>query len=218
MGKRLEMILPTAGTFKKGGPEDPLYYYYHPIVGCMYTGRINCCLSLLNPPYKRVLDVGYGSGILVPTLSRICERLVCIDRDTDPMEAAAALRTMNLTPELLKGDIAQSGLEDGSFDLVTAISVLEQVDEPEAVVEQICRLLRPGGELLVGMPRVDKLMEYLFLLIGYRGIEEDHVHTWKSIAGLLTAGGRFTLIRNATMPRHVPFWAALYYGMLFRKN
>jgi SAM-dependent methyltransferase len=42
--------------------------------------------------------------------------------------------------------------EDGSFDLVTALDVIEHVDEDDRILEEACRVLRPGGHLLVTTP------------------------------------------------------------------
>jgi len=43
-------------------------------------------------------------------------------------------------------------LEDGRYDLVLLISVLEHLWEPLPALEHCCRILRPGGLLLVNVP------------------------------------------------------------------
>jgi SAM-dependent methyltransferase len=43
-------------------------------------------------------------------------------------------------------------VEDGSFDLVLCTEVLEHVPDPVAVVREMCRVLRPGGTLLLTAP------------------------------------------------------------------
>ena len=50
---------------------DPLPYYYRPLTGWLYRKRLTMALSLLPPrtPRQHVLEVGVGSGILIPTLS-----------------------------------------------------------------------------------------------------------------------------------------------------
>lgn len=48
----------------KGCPipkDDPLRFYYWPVIGWLYRRRIDGCLALLGKG-KRVLEVGYGSG------------------------------------------------------------------------------------------------------------------------------------------------------------
>jgi len=216
-GKRATFYLPPKGQFPPGGPHDPLPYYYHPLVSRLYSGRINRGLSLLTPPYKSLLDVGYGSGLLLPTLFKICENLVAIDRVTDPASIMPILSGLGIEATLLKGDVASDGLDGKQFDLIVAFSVFEEVSEHLPVLSRIYEALKPGGELLVGMPRVDRIMEWLFYLIGYRGIEDKHIHTYKEFIYNAQTEFNFRLEKIATLPRFVPRFAALYFAMLFKK-
>ena len=215
---RATFYLPPKGLFRQGGPDDPLPYYYHPLVSRLYSGRINRGLSLLSPPYGSLLDVGYGSGLLLPTLSRISKDLVAIDRDTDPKSVMPVLSELGITATLIKGDIVSADLSGRQFDLIVAFSVFEEVDKLLPVLESIHRLLKPGGELLVGMPRVDRMMEWLFYLIGYKGIENEHVHTYCEVIHLIKTEFDFRLEKMATLPGFAPRFAALYFAMLFKKT
>jgi len=42
--------LPKQGTFHPNGTDDPLPYYYKPLVGRLYCARIEQALALLTPP------------------------------------------------------------------------------------------------------------------------------------------------------------------------
>ncbi len=214
---RATFFLPPKGLFKQGGPDDPLPYYYHPMVSRLYSGRINRGLSLLTPPYGSLLDVGYGSGLLLPTLSQICEDLVAIDRVTDPASVMPILSGLGIKATLLKGDVASAGLDGKQFDLIVSFSVFEEVSEHLPVLSRIYEALKPGGELLVGMPRVDRIMEWLFFLIGYRGIEDKHIHTSKEFIHNAQTEFDFRLEKIATLPRFAPRFAALYFAMLLKK-
>ena len=216
---RVTFILPPKGLFRQGGPDDPLPYYYHPMVSRLYSGRINRGLSLLTPPYESLLDVGYGSGLLLPTLSQIGDDLVAIDRDTDPESVMPALTKLGIKATLLKGDVVSEmpDLNGRQFDLIVAFSVFEEVPELLPVLRSIHTLLKPGGELLVGMPRVDRIMEWLFHFIGYRGIENEHVHTYRDFIQHARTEFDFRLDKLATLPRFAPRFAALYFAMLLKK-
>ncbi len=214
---RITFILPPKGLFRQSGPDDPLPYYYHPMVSRLYSGRINRGLSLLTPPYESLLDVGYGSGLLLPTLSQICKDLVAIDRVTDPASVMPILSGLGIKATLLKGDVASACLDGKQFDLIVAFSVFEEVSEHLPVLSRIYEALKPGGELLVGMPRVDRIMEWLFFLIGYRGIEDKHIHTYKEFIHNAQTEFDFRLEKIATLPRFAPRFAALYFAMLFKK-
>ena len=49
--------------------DDPLPYYYNRWVGWLYRHRLQMGLDLLPAGGRRVLEVGVGSGVLVPTLT-----------------------------------------------------------------------------------------------------------------------------------------------------
>ncbi len=78
------------------------------------------------------------------------------------------------------------------------------------------RILKPGGELLVGMPRVDRLMENLFTAIGFKGISAHHVTSPDALK--IVAREYFELSDVSRFPAHFPIPIALYFNMLFKKT
>ncbi|USS41059.1 class I SAM-dependent methyltransferase [Thermococcus aggregans] len=52
------------------------------------------------------------------------------------------------------GDIRALPFENGYFDLVTAISVIEHVKERDKAIKECCRVLRPGGLLFIQIPNL----------------------------------------------------------------
>jgi SAM-dependent methyltransferase len=49
-------------------------------------------------------------------------------------------------------DLQKLSFESASFDLVVSCDVLEHVPEPDRAMHEICRVLKPGGELLLSVP------------------------------------------------------------------
>jgi hypothetical protein len=62
--------LPPRGTLTPNDDVDPLPYYYNPWVGWLYRHRLQMGLDLLPAGGRRILEIGVGSGILVPTLTK----------------------------------------------------------------------------------------------------------------------------------------------------
>ena len=58
----------------------------------------------------------------------------------------------------LKLDIQATGLPDGSFDMVFCNHVLEHVDDYRAALEELHRILRPGGHLICSFPMDPKVL------------------------------------------------------------
>jgi 2-polyprenyl-3-methyl-5-hydroxy-6-metoxy-1,4-benzoquinol methylase len=207
--------LPPRGSLTPNGPDDPLPYYYHPLTGWLYRGRIGKALSLLEPPYESILELGYGSGILLATLSSLGRRVCGIDLESDPGQVAANLSKLGVTAELARGDVRSMEYPEGSFDLVVAISVFEHIREPGQILGRVAHLLKKDGHLLVGMPRVDAAMTALFSAIWSGDIKAHHVTSYHLF--LREAKGEFDMIRSARLPGWAPEFAALYHTALFRR-
>lgn len=125
-------------------------------------------------PGARLLDVGCGSGDFLE-LARSAGWSVqgC---DFDPMAVATAQR---------RGlDVRQGGLEilqaaaPDSFDWVTLSHVLEHVHEQHLWLQQLHRVLRPGGGLWLQTPNVDSIGHARYRE-NWRGLEPPrHLALW----------------------------------------
>jgi SAM-dependent methyltransferase len=108
-------------------------------------GRLLARLDL--PARARVLDVGCGTGANGPVLAEQGHFAVGIDASPIPL---------GLTPRghavRLRGDAAALPFQDGAFDLVVALDVLEHLDDDRAAARELARVLVPGGALVVFVP------------------------------------------------------------------
>ena len=104
-------------------------------------------------PGMRVLDVGCGPGGITMGFARavVPGEVVGIDQERSAVEAATALAAeQGLTSARFEvGDAAALPFPNGCFDAVFEHTVLEHVAEPMAVVQEMRRVLRPGG--LIGL-------------------------------------------------------------------
>lgn len=213
---KVKFILPPKGSLHPNGPSDPLGYYYHPIAGYLYKQRIQKGLDLLDLSYDAILEFGYGSGILLPTLAGMTKNLFALDTDSDAIAIKEEITKLNIKAELNQADITQILYPDNFFDLIIAFSVFEHIKDPNLVLKEMFRILKPGGKLLVGMPRVDKFMEKLFSLIGFNKINEHHVTDCHAF--LNNVNKYFLLIEHSKFPVHLPAYFCLYHNLLFKKN
>ena len=216
---------PPRGSLAPNSDVDPLKYYYAPIVGRVFIARINLGLKLLDGAASqaripRILEVGFGSGLLLPTLARGADLVDGIDATSEPSEVRAALGRMGIENlgYLVKGDARRMPFPDDSYDLVVAFSILEHLpgEALGQAIAEAARVLKRGGRFLVGCPAVHRGMNLAFAAIGFRGIEEHHV---SSIHDVMTrAKGRFSVEKTATLPPGVPLGWAPYNAVLLRKN
>jgi SAM-dependent methyltransferase len=86
-----------------------------------------------------LLDLGAGNQPFRPWYESLADRVVAID--VAPVDG---LSVLGMAPAL--------PFRDGSFDTVLCTSVLEHVENAEAGVSELVRVLRPGGRLLITVP------------------------------------------------------------------
>lgn len=99
------------------------------------------------PSDARILDVGCGDGFHLKLLEQYGEpgwRLEGIDFDHRAVEAARA-RGLRVH----EGDLADAGLDEGSYDVVYTLQTIEHVASPGEFLSAINRVLKPGGRLVV---------------------------------------------------------------------
>jgi SAM-dependent methyltransferase len=98
-----------------------------------------------------LLDVGCGSGELSVDLARSVGHLTGIDIDADEIvrarQAAARAAVTNATFEV--GDIVNLEHASDTFDVVFGHSVLEAMPRPQFALQQMLRVLKPGGLVAV---------------------------------------------------------------------
>lgn len=217
LGHSVEFKLPPKGMLSPNGSDDPLKYYYVPFISKLFISRINITLRLLKDfSFDKSLEIGYGSGVLLPTLSKLSNQVYGVDIGSDPKFVVEQLKALGCNPMLSTGVSDKLLFGDDSFDLVVAVSVLEHIKEIDSFLTEIHRVIRPGGLLLVGMPAVNSFMEKLFAAIGFSGISNHHV-TSPETMHKAAASSLFTLKDVGWMPGFLPSNFYLYKSFLFQK-
>jgi SAM-dependent methyltransferase len=210
----LAFQLPPAGRLKPNNERDPLPYYYRPLTGWLYRHRLAMGLALAPPGGRRVLEVGVGSGILVPTLTAHFPEYVGTDlvlADGLSGLVAPGCRAGFRTADLL----APGTLPEAAFDVVVCFSVLEHIADADTAARNLAAAVAPGGTLIAGYPMVSRLMSQAFRFIGYPDIDEDHVSPPARIAAAL--GRVLRPERRAAFPPGAPVSLALYQCTSWRR-
>ena len=107
----------------------------------------------------RALDIGAGSGGLAIALAERGAHVTALEPDeTRRRWAAARIAGHAAGVELCEGVAEHLPFADASFDLVTMDSVLEHVESPARTIEEVSRVLAPGGTLFLSWPNKASLL------------------------------------------------------------
>lgn len=109
----------------------------------------------------KVLDIGCSTGLFLDEA-----RMAGFDvhgAEISPESSAFAREQFGLPVHT--GDWREAGNADASFDIVTLFDVIEHLADPQAELDAVLRLLKPGGLLLQSTPDIDGLFPRLSYLV-----------------------------------------------------
>jgi len=157
--------------------KDPIKFYRLPVIGRMYQQRIELCLEQLTGG-QSVLEVGFGSGVSFLNLSQLYQEIHGLDLTADVLQVSEMFANLGVQTELRNGSVLEMPYPDQSFDAVLLISILEHLQPQEQIIafREIWRVLKPGGQVVYGVPVERPLMVFLFRLLG-TDIRQHHFST-----------------------------------------
>ncbi len=112
---------------------------------------------------KSALDVGCGAGLLAEPLARLGARVTAIDAAPELIGVAAAHALGAGLDITYKAKPVEE--LDETFDLVTAMEVIEHVADPAQFVVDLARRLAPGGLLILSTPGKTALSKLLTITL-----------------------------------------------------
>jgi len=162
------LYLPERAYVPKSEFDDPVDYYYSPLTRWIYRERLRATLSLLRSnTYGALLEVGYGSGILLPELARHCKALVGLDIHGQASEVQGLLAHEGVDAELHQSSLYEMPFRNAQFDAVVCLSVLEHLTDLDRAMAEFARVARPGAVLALGFPVRNVITDSFFKLVGY---------------------------------------------------
>jgi len=105
---------------------------------------------------QRILDLPAGNGLLAEELRKAGHEVVCADINRERTDYVFADLNERLP------------FEDATFDTVICLEGIEHVLDPQALIGELVRLLRPGGRVILSTPNVQNAFSRLrYLCTGF---------------------------------------------------
>jgi 2-polyprenyl-6-hydroxyphenyl methylase/3-demethylubiquinone-9 3-methyltransferase len=92
----------------------------------------------------KLLDIGCGAGLLTNALAQEGHCVTGIDLSEQSLKVAAA-KDVTKKVTYLHANAYHLPFQDESFDVVCAMDILEHVENPEKLIKEASRVLKPGG-------------------------------------------------------------------------
>jgi len=209
--------LPKKENIYITGKTDPVHRHYHPVISYFMNKRLTGALALMGEKKaSRMLDIGYGGGVFLPELSTRCEELYGVDIHDNIDKVQTMLSKEGVTAKLSYGDVTKLPFQDSYFDRVVCISVLEFVEDLDKAFSEIARVIKPGGDVVIGFPVVSLLTDAAFFMIG---INSRKAHPVDQNDILKAAAKHLTIEKLKTFPAGLPMKMSLFaHARLIRNN
>jgi len=103
-------------------------------------------------PSDTCVEFGCGGGVVLEAVAERAKSVVGMDIASLGLQKAIARSNARQNAFYLQADVAYAPLRNACADVVYSLEVLEHVWNPEAVLSEMVRVLRPGGLLFISTP------------------------------------------------------------------
>lgn len=163
----------------------------------------------------RLLEIGSSFGTLLNKIRKSGWEVTGIEPRDHACEIARSKYGLNV----INSTFQEAGIKDYSFDVVLLLHVIEHLPNPAEGLSQICKMIRPGGLLVLETPRYDTLW-FKLLKRRERSVIKDHKYyfTRRTIRALVTHRSEFEVLQLDSVGRTVTLDRLCYYAAKFIKS
>ena len=141
-----------------------------------------------------ILDVGCKDGYLLKTIRNYNQSCKCYGIEKNP-KVLEMIKTCNVRV----ADVTDLPFEKNFFDKVFVLDVLEHVEELDKALEEIKRVLKTDGNVILSGPTETRFYKLCRLFYRQMIDFEEHVHTVYGIEKKIQLKG-FKLVNQKSLP------------------
>lgn len=223
MAKTMKIILPPKKLMNEISAADPnqeifsLNRYYSPLSKFFYLKRLKIVLKLIsNERFENMLDVGFGSGIFLPTLVKNTQNLYAIDIHQHIGLVEEMLKNTGVKIRLKQASVLNLPFEKSIFDCITCLSVLEFIKDTDKAVSEIARVAKKDAKIIIGAPSINKLTDFCYKIAGKSGQNQKHYSGQNKI---ITSVKKFLEVEKIIkFPSFIPLNYSMFFVLSAKKR
>jgi SAM-dependent methyltransferase len=141
-GKAVSLSYPKEGNLRCFGLEDTSFWFGH---------RNDCIIAVIKrfPPNGAILDVGGGNGYVIRRI--LDEGFEAVLLEPGSIGALNG-KTRRHIPEVICSTLEDACFLNNSLDAIGCFDVIEHIQNDQSFIEQVYKLLKPGGLLYATVP------------------------------------------------------------------
>ena len=131
---------------------------------------------------ERILDIGTGTGLQLKVIHEMAPSLDLFGLDRSQAAIQAAVKALTgLKVDLRVGNISDTSYEDGFFDVVTCNASMSYWENPRDCFNEIYRILKPGGQVMLFEPHEEIDIEAALDQIRKNMADKSRLRRWGAV-------------------------------------
>ena len=212
----MKLRLPDRKLLSKTNDVDYFYWNYQFPIKYIQRYRFKSIIKLMDVEiYDNLLEIGTGSRIFLPELSAHCRKLYAIDIHERIEIVQKFCNDEQINAEVSKCSIEITNFPENFFDAIIGVSVLEFIPDFQLAINEIKRIMKPGGIFVTICPQKSFLLDLVLSCFSAKSPDEEFVNSRLEISPMLEKS--FKVLKKRIFPPFLGKVLPVYISYKLRK-
>ncbi|MDH5634802.1 MAG: class I SAM-dependent methyltransferase [Candidatus Bathyarchaeota archaeon] len=140
--------------------------------------KIKAALKSLKPETQsRCIDLGCGTGLLLPKIMKRAKNIVCLDMSKGMLKEVKPSLRHSVNVHLIQADADYTPLRHGYFNVAFAITLLQNTPNPKQLLQEMKRITKPDATMIITGLKKRFTQKSLLTLLQDAGFQTDLLNT-----------------------------------------